>query len=96
MPRPPRQGGEDRQGERQRIARPHWFAALPSPPEGGEEDREEDREEDEAGRMADGRGAALLLVAVCWSIGGEAVAIASPRGGRGGRPSLALGDGVTG
>lgn len=76
---PPRQGGEDRQGERQRIARLHWLAALPSPPEGGEEDREED----EAGRMADGRGAALLLVAVCWSIGGEAVAIASPRGGRG-------------
>ena len=47
--------------------------------------------EDEAGRMADRRGAALLLVAgrsaaMC----GDVVSIASPRIGRGGRPSLSL------
>lgn len=35
--------------------RPGWLAALPSPPDGGEEDGDED----EAGRMADRRGAAL-------------------------------------
>ena len=46
---------------------------------------------DEAGRMADSRGAALLLV-----VGrlaercGDVVAIASTRSGRGGRPSLSL------
>ena len=50
---------------------------------------EEDGEEDEAVRMADRRGAALLLVvgrsaARC----GDVVAIASHRSGRGGRPSL--------
>ena len=61
----PRQGGEGRQGEREGIARPGWLAALPSPPEGGEEDGEED----EAGRMADG--ARRCPAAVCWSIGGE-------------------------
>ena len=66
----PPQGGESRRGELERIARPGWLAALPSPPEGGEED------EDEAGRMADRRGAALLLfagrsVARWWRGGGN-------------------------
>ena len=44
-----------------------------------------------------------LVVAGCWSIGGEVwrcggdvVAIASPRSGRGGRPSLTLGDVASG
>ena len=39
--------------------------------------------------MADRRGAAMLF-AGCWSIGGDVVAIASPRSGRGSRPSLSL------
>ena len=52
----PRQGGEGRQDERERIARPGLLAALPSQPGRG------DGEEDEAGRMADRRGDALLLV----------------------------------
>ena len=39
--------------------------------------------------MADRRGAALLLVAR-FRCGGDVVAIASPRTGRGGRPSLSL------
>ena len=50
------------------------LAALPSPPGRG------DGEEDEAGRMADRRGAALLLVAR-FRCGGDVVAIASPRTG---------------
>ena len=45
-----------------------------------------DEEEDDAGRIADRRGSALLF-ACCWSIGCEVVAIASPRTGRGGCPS---------
>ena len=52
------------------------FAFPSSPPEGLDED------EDEAGMMADRRGAALLFVC-CWSIGGDVVSIASPRSGRG-------------
>ena len=51
--RHPGRGGEGRRGELEGIARPGWLAALLSPPDGGEED------EDEAGRMADRRGAAL-------------------------------------
>lgn len=50
---------------------------------------EDDGEEDEAGRMANRRGAALLLVDRC-RCGGDVVAIASPRSGRGSRPSLSL------
>lgn len=34
----PRQGGEGREGELEGIARPGCIAALPSPPDGGEED----------------------------------------------------------
>ena len=57
--------------------------------------KEED--EDTAGMMAERRGAALLLVAgrsaaMC----GDVVAIASPRSGRCGRPSLSLSDGTIG
>ena len=56
-----------------------------------------EEEEDEAGMMAERRGAALLLVAgrsaaMC----GDVVAIASPRSGRGGRPSLSLSAGTIG
>ena len=54
----PRQGGEGRRGEMWGVARPGWLSALPSLPDGGEEEEDED----EAGRMADRRGAALLLV----------------------------------
>ena len=56
---------------------------------GGQQTEERDGEEDEAGRMSDRRGAALLLVAR-FRCGGDVVAIASPRSGRGGRPSLSL------
>ena len=49
-----------------------------------------EEEEDDAGRMADSRGASLLLVIGRWRCGGDVVAIASPRSGRGGRPSLSL------
>ena len=57
--------------------------------------KEED--EDTAGMMAERRGAALLLVAgrsaaMC----GDVVAIASPRSGRCGRPSLSMSDGTSG
>ena len=52
--------------------------------------------EDEAGRMADSRGAALLLVIGRWRYGGDVVAIASPRSGRSGRPSLSMSDGTSG
>ena len=50
----PRQGGEGRQDEREGIARHGWLTALPH------HLKEED--EDEAGRMSDRRGAAILLV----------------------------------
>ena len=45
---------------------------------------------DAAGRMTDRPRGAAMLFAGCWSIGGDVVAIASPRSGRGGRPSLSL------
>ena len=51
------------------MARPGWLAALPH----HLKEEDEDEEEDEAGRMADRRGAALLF-AGCWSIGAEVVA----------------------
>ena len=67
MPMTPRQGGEGRQDEREGIARHGWLSAIPSPPDGGEEDGEED----EADRMTDSlRG----CPSGCWSIGGEVVA----------------------
>ena len=66
----PRQGGDGRQDEREGIARPGWLSALPSPPDGGEEDGEED----EAGRMTD---RTRRCPSGCWSIGGEVVAMAS-------------------
>ena len=63
-----RQGVEGRRGEMCGVARPGWLSALPSPPDGGEEDGEED----EAGRMTDSlRG----CPSGCWSIGGEVVAM---------------------
>ena len=49
------------------IARPGSLAALPSPPDGGEEDG------DEAGRMLDSP-RRCPVAAGCWSIGGEVVA----------------------
>ena len=68
------------------LSLPVLFAPLlfpSSPPEGW------DGKEDEAGKMADRRGAAMLLVvgrsaARCCDV----VAIASPRRGRGGRHSI--------
>ena len=69
------------------LSLPVLFALLrfpSSPPEGW------DGEEDEAGRMADSRGAALLLVIGRWRCGGDVVAIASPRSGRCGRLALSL------
>lgn len=86
----PRQGGEGRQGERQGIARPGWLAAIPSPPGRGEEDG------DEAGRMADRRGAALLFAGRSVARWWRGVAMASPRTRRSGRPSLTLGDVASG
>ena len=44
------------------VSRPGWLSALPSPPDGGEEDEDED----EAGRMSDRRGASLLLLVNRW------------------------------
>ncbi len=58
-----------------------------SPPEGFDED------EEEAGMMADRRGAALLFVC-CWSIGGDVVAMVSRPEPDGVNPS-SPGDGVT-
>ena len=52
------------------------------------------RGEDEAGRMADSP--RPCPAACCWSIGGEVVAMASPRTGRGARPSLSLSVGTSG
>ena len=51
-----------------------------------EDDGEDDEEEDEVVRMTDSP-RRCPVVAGCWSIGGEVVAMTSPRSGRGGRPS---------
>ena len=54
--------------------------------------------EDEAGRMADRRGAALSLLVAGRSVARwwRGVAMTSPRSGRGARPSLPLGDVASG
>ena len=59
---------------------------------------EEDGEEDEVGRMADRRGAALSLLVAGRSVARwwRGVAMTSPRSGRGDRPSLTLGDVASG
>ena len=76
------------------VARPGWLSALPSPPDGGEEDGEED----EVGRMVDRRGAALALLVAGRSVARwwRGVEMTSPRSGRGDRPSLTLGDVASG